>query len=388
MLGALAAASFLLSTSGLALSPFLQTIGDDLQTSLAAVANLLSFTAIAWGAGSLVAGTASDRFGRRPILTGAVLAMGCSMFGFSTSADYALAVFWMIAAGLCGGSYTGTVYAAVSDHVPTRQRGRALGWVITGQSLSMVFGVPLIALLGALGGWRGAIMTYGVITAVMAIAVRLAVPADAPRQTAAERAGQIRTSALTALARRDVLALLGAGTTERTCFAIVAVYTATYLQTSYGVSLSQVAFALAMVALGTVSGNMLGGYIADRVPARTLVYACSALATALLALPLLLWQPGLGITIALGSLYTFTNSLGRPSLLASLSEVPGEVRGAVMGMNVTMASVGWLAAAALGGWLITRFGFQALALLCALAGLLGFLLGLTHWRLTRTRKEY
>jgi DHA1 family inner membrane transport protein len=258
-----------------------------------------------------------------------------------------------------------------------------LGWVITGQSLSMVLGVPLIALLGAVGGWRGAIMTYGVITALTALAVRLAVPADPQRTPPLADPANIPTTALTALARHDVLALLGAGTTERTCFAIVAVYMATYLQTSYGVSLSQVAFALAMVALGTVSGNMLGGYVADRFAARTLVYACSALATALLALPLLLWQPGLVSTIVLGSLYAFTNSVGRPSLLASLSEVPSEVRGAVLGMNVTMASVGWLAAAALGGWLVTQYGFHALAILCTLAGLLGCLLGLLHWHMTR-----
>jgi predicted MFS family arabinose efflux permease len=274
MLGALAAASFLLSTSGLALSPFLQTIADELHTGLAAVANLLSFTAVAWGAGSLIAGAASDRFGRRPILVGAVLAMGGSMFGFATSASYPLAIGWMIAAGLCGGSYTGTVYAAVSDHVPSQQRGRALGWVITGQSLSMVFGVPLLALLGAFGGWRGAIMTYAVITAGMALTVRLAMPADPPRTPPPADPANVPTTAFKALARPDVLTLLGAGTTERTCFAIVAVYTATYLQTSYGVSLSQVAFGLAMVALGTVSGNMLGGYIADRVSARTMLYFC------------------------------------------------------------------------------------------------------------------
>ena len=42
---------------------------------------------------------------------------------------------------------------------PRRRRaaGRALGWVITGQSLSLVAGVPLVTLLGAVGGWRVAI---------------------------------------------------------------------------------------------------------------------------------------------------------------------------------------------------------------------------------------
>ena len=56
----------------------------------------------------------------------------------------------------------GTVFATVSDHVPRAQRGRALGWVITGQSLSLAVGVPLVTLLGALGGWRIAIASHAV----------------------------------------------------------------------------------------------------------------------------------------------------------------------------------------------------------------------------------
>ena len=390
MLGALAVASFLVSTSGLALSPFLRIIATDLQTTLAAVANLLSFTAIFWGIASLLAGAASDRFGRRPILMAAVLAMGCSLLGLSSSQNYLAAALWMIAIGVSGGSFTGTVYAAVSDQVASQQRGRALGWIMTGQSLSMVFGVPLLALLGSTGGWRGALLIYSIVTAVMALVVWLALPADAIKSapnllpnSLLKNEEKTTPTPLQALIRPDIVALLCAGTMERICFAIVAVYIPTYLQMSYGVSLSQLALGLSLVAIGTVSGNMVGGFIADRVVARTLLYACSALITALIALPLLLWQPGLTLSLILGFTYSFTNSLGRPSLLASLSEVPNEVRGTVMGMNVTTASVGWLTAAALGGWLVTRVGFHALGLLCTFAGIVGCCLGVTHWHLRR-----
>lgn len=385
MLSSLVIASFLLSTCGLALSPFLQSVADDLQTSLAAIANLLSFTSISWGVASLLGGAASDRFGRRPILVTTVLIMGLALLGFSTADNYFIAILWMILMGINGGAFTGTVYAAVSDRVESEQRGRALGWIITGQSLSMVFGVPLLTLLGAWSGWRGAYLIYGAVTAITAILVWWALPADASKKSATSN-NRDETPAVKpsqALRRPEIIALLCAGTTERICFVIVAVYIPTYLQVSYQISLSQLALGLGTIAVGTVSGNLIGGYLADRIRKRILLYAATALVTAFIALPLFFWQPGLTASLVFGFAYTFSNSLGRPALMATLSEVPSEVRGAVMGMNVTAASVGWLTAAAIGGWLATRIGFHALGLLCLAAGITGCCLGIANWHLKR-----
>ena len=50
---------------------------------------------------------------------------------------------------------TGVVFAEVSARVEDYQRGRALGWVMTGQSLTLVLGVPLAAYVGSMIGWRG-----------------------------------------------------------------------------------------------------------------------------------------------------------------------------------------------------------------------------------------
>jgi hypothetical protein len=62
--------------------------------------------------------------------------------------------------------------------------------------------------------------------------------------------------------------------------------------------------------------------------------------TAALGLPLMLWRPGVSLSVALGLVYSFANAAGRPALMAALSEVPGEVRGAVLGLNITMSSIG------------------------------------------------
>jgi len=379
MLVTLSVITFLVTGSAIALAPFLLDIARDLGATLAAVANLVALMSVSWGVVSVTAGAASDRIGRRPVLVGAVLTLGAARLGLALSHGYAAAAMWQLLAGVGGGGFMGTVFATVSDRVPVAQRGRALGWVITGQSLSLVVGVPLVTLLGAFGGWRVAIATQAGTALVAAAAVWLAVPGGA---TVPTTPGRSRAS-LRGLLGTRMLALLLANTMERTCFAAMAVYLATFLLTTYGVTMEALALALALVALGNLAGNLLGGWLADRVVARPLVFAVTSTVTGVLGLPLMLWRPGVTLSVALGFAYSLANAAGRPALMATLSEVPAEVRGAILGLNITMSSIGWLGAAALGGWLVGGHGFGSLGLLTAGAAGTGALLAIVAWRARR-----
>ena len=176
MLSVLCAATFVVASSGTSLAPFLLDMGRDLGTDLPAVANLVSILSVAWGVASLAAGAASDRIGRRPILVLGLGASAASRLGLASSTSYAAAVGWQVLGGLGGGAFMGAVFAAVSDRMPPTQRGRALGWVITGQSLSLVLGVPLLTFVGAFGGWRRAMIALGGAAVVGVLGVWLAVP--------------------------------------------------------------------------------------------------------------------------------------------------------------------------------------------------------------------
>jgi DHA1 family inner membrane transport protein len=172
------------------------------------------------------------------------------------------------------------------------------------------------------------------------------------------------------------MALLAAGTTERMCFAVVAIFLPAFLQDAYGTSLGALALVLALVAAGNLSGNILGGRIADRTRFRARMFAASSALTAVVALPLLGWRPGLLPSVVLGFVYSFVNAAGRPSLMARLGEVPAELRSALFGLNITMASLGWLLAGSVGAGLIALGGFAALGAFCAAVAALGCVLAL------------
>jgi MFS transporter, DHA1 family, inner membrane transport protein len=369
-------AMFTVAASGTTRAPFLIDMARDLSTSVPLIANLVAITSVAWGITSIIAGAGSDRWGTRPFLVGGPLGLTVATIGVANgSGFFGVAAWATIAGGFCG-LFSGTVFTEVSARVLPTQQGRALGWVMSGQSLTLLVGVPLAAWVGSSIGWRGVnlcIAALALITATGLLAITARRPGTDP--VAARRVPSVR-----AALSRPVLRLLAMGIAERICYGLVAVYYATFLQSTYGLSLEAVALPLAVFAIGNILGTLLGGQLADRLANRLAIFASAMLASAVAALALFGWQQDVQTSVALGFFYVFCNAIARPSLMASLSDVPEHVRGTVMGLNVTSNSIGWLGAAGLGGWMIGSFGFAGFGPLAAAVAAIGGGLALIRLR--------
>jgi MFS transporter, DHA1 family, inner membrane transport protein len=240
---------------------------------------------------------------------------------------------------------------------------------MSGQSLTLVIGVPLAAWIGSLVGWRGWLFCVGGFAVAASLALSLTV-----RPTSRALPGTLKVSMRGALSPR-VLGLLGTSVAERICYGLAAVYYATFLQMTYDLSLAALALPLAVFAVGNILGTILGGQLADRLRDRLMVFAVAMATSGVSAMAVFLWHPNPETSVALGFVYVMLNALGRPSLIASYAAVPDSVRGTVMGLSGTAASVGWVGAASLGGVLIglggsngAFDGFGPLGLLLALLG--------------------
>lgn len=364
--------SFAASSSGTTRAPFLLDMAGDLDVTMPLVANLVSLTSITWGLTSAVAGWLSDRIGRRVVLVAALFALGLSLFAQALAGSFFWIAVWSAVGGACAGAFTGTVFAEVSAHVPDSQRGRALGWVMSGQSLTLLVGIPMAAAVGSLVGWRGWFWCMGGVS----LAASLSLFATVGHGSAGHTRGMVRKPFHAALSRQ-VLGLLATGVAERICYGLAAVYFATFLQATYQLGLAQVALPLAIFAIGNVAGTILGGQLADRVRDRLATFAIAMALSGIACIALFLWHPSAEVSVALGFIYVLLNALGRPSYMASLAAVPDDVRGTVLGLNGASASVGWMGAAALGAVMIGWVGFEGFAYLgstLAVAGAAGAVL--------------
>jgi len=374
VLAAAGLGSFAATASGTTRAPFLLDMARDLSTGLPMVANLISLTSIAWAVTSVSAGMASDRWGRRVFLVGGPLALAFALVGVATGGSFAAVAAWSTVAGGCSGLFMGVMFAEVSARAPEALRGRALGWLMSAQSLVLLVGVPLAAWIGAWIGWRGVNLVIAVLS--LAGAASLLVTTGRPTQAGRHAGG--RSVSIRAALSPAVLRLLTIGICERICFGLTTVYFATFLQSTYGLALNAVALPLAIFASGNIIGTQIGGQLADRLKNRLRTFAVAMVASGLGALALFGWQADMETSVALGFLYVFLNALGRPSLMAALASVPENVRGTVMGLNGTCASIGWIGAAAIGGWILATFGFAGFGPLAAGISVLGAVLALAR----------
>jgi MFS transporter, DHA1 family, inner membrane transport protein len=373
----LAAASlgmFTAASSGTTRAPFLIDMARDLMTNVPHVANLVALTSVSWGVAGIFAGAGCDRWGRRPFLIGGPLALGVACVGVATAPNFLMVALWATIAGACSGTFTGVIFTEVSARVAGDQQGRALGWVMSGQSLTLLLGVPLAAWLGAYVGWRGVNLCIGVLAVASAASLLLA----AQRRDEDRVIGRARLPSTRGALSPQVLRLLAMGVTERVCYGLIAVYYATFLQMTFALALEAVALPLGVFALGNIIGTLLGGQLADRWPNRMRTFALAMFSSGIAALALFGWHGDLTQAVALGFAYVFCNAIARPSLMASLTEVPEHVRGTVMGLNVTANSLGWIGAAGIGGWMLGGWGFAAFGPLTAAVALAGGALALAR----------
>lgn len=374
LLAAAGLAMFSASASGATRAPFLLDMARDLNTSVPLIANIMAATSIAWGVSSLVAGAGSDRWGRRPFLVGAPIALALCLGGVARSESFLEVMAWAALSGGSAGSFTGVVMSEVAARTADRQRGRALGWAMAGQSLALLVGVPGGAWIGSYVGWRGVALCVAAFALTSAVGLFAATwrPAGSARPATGQGSGY--RAALSG----PVLRLLAMGVAERTCYGVTVVFFATFLQATYDLSLAAVAVPLALFAAGNILGTLIGGQLADRLANRLHVFAGAMFGSAALSLALFGWVGGLAVSVALGFAYVLVIAIARPSLMAALANVPDEVRGTVLGLNVASASMGWLGAAALGGSIMASFGFGGFGILTATVALLGGALALSR----------
>ena len=251
------------------------------------------------------------------------------------------AVFTPISAGIAVAS------------VPPAQRGKALGFVFLGISLSYVVGVPLGAWLGLQYGWHVPIWLVVALCVLAIAAVALWVPAtiDAP---GASFAG---LGAL--LMRRDVQAVLTMTLLYFIAIFAVFSYIGPVLQALSPMSGPRLSLTLALFGLSGVAGTLIGGAANDLFGSRrTLVVQLATLGTTMALLPLTAesW-PALVVVLLVWGTAGFGMMVPQQSRLAALAPAQAPV---LLSLNTSMLYLGTAGGAIVGGALASSLGFAQL----------------------------
>ncbi len=363
----LAATYAVLGTLTLAVVGLLEPIAAALDTSLVAVANLVTVFALVYALAAPVLQVAFGHWPFRRLLAAGLALLGGSAFVSAVAGDYPTMLAGRVLMALAG-ALLGPLLSIVAVALvgPGRQ-GRALSLVFGGMTLAMVLGVPASSGLGRAFGWQAVFAGLGAAALALALAAAWLLPARA-----ASPRTELRAFGCVLGERRLVLPVAMTLSKMAGQFVVYALL-GPLLMARFGLAAADVALALLAFGVGGVLGNAAAGRLTDRLGAGRALSA--ALAGEIVALVLLAVLPG-GTPVALtlvGAWAFCAVAFNTPQQKRLVGLAPS-LGGLLLALNASALYLGIALGSALGGSLYRLLGLEALppaaaALLLATLGL-------------------
>jgi MFS family permease len=355
------------------------------------VGTLLSFATLGVGflmrpIGGSVGGYLADRFGRKPVLVGALLLMGIATFAIGLLPTYAqvgvvapiLLVTIRVIQGLAFGAEWGGAVMMAYEHAPWRRRGRFTAIPQAGNPLGIA--LANIAFLAAAPldsdwSWRIPFLASAVLI-VVGLYVRLRLNESPEFEEAKAKGVIVRNPFFTVIREdwRNILRVIALRVVESCAYYLTATYLLSYItkqnSDSRTVALTGVVIA-SIIAVGT---TFAAGILTDRIGRRRVYLAGCILAIAFGIPMYLLTNTGepflmvLVFIIGIGIIHaTLTGTQG--AWFAELFTTNTRTSGASIGYQVAASIAGF--APFLAVMLANSFGWMGPAMFYVFVGFVG-----------------
>ena len=267
VVGACGAGAFFATVPLTTFAVFLQPLADEFSWSREAVSSAFGTLTLVAAVSAPWVGAVLDRFGVRLVVVTCLAISGCCVASLSMltpALGHLRVVFAVIGFVMMGASpiaYSRAIFGWFTAH-----RGRALGVMLAGASLSGITLPPVAQALISEWGWRIAWLTLGLGTLTIALPSALAFLRERPSTVAAGHGIVPEVPVSQALRSRLfwTLVVVVFGGTIATNGALVHLVA---LLTDRGVSASQAALSVSVLSGASLVGRLVTGWLLDRFAA-------------------------------------------------------------------------------------------------------------------------
>ncbi|MEZ5651704.1 MAG: MFS transporter [Burkholderiaceae bacterium] len=371
VLGWLALANFATGLAAFVVIGLVDLISRDLGLTASTTGWVVSLYAIAYAIGSPVLVALTGAWPRRIAL---LLGMGLLAISAAASAlapSFELLLAARVVAALGAGLITPVTSGVAIAIAAPGQQGRALSAVFLGLTLAQALGIPLGSFVAFSYGWRAAFWLVLAVAIVAFAGLWWRVPRVLDvRITSLRTLAQALTSASRMASILFTASFLGA-------IYVLYTYFSPLLVARMGYGRDGVSLALLVFGFGAIAGNLVGGRLSDRFGSlRTLTVICVLEATFMLpfsSLPLPdgFLLPWIFVFSAIGWAFAV------PQQARIVAQSP-DAASVVLALNAAAIYVGVAGGSALGGFVLSVAGLDALGWMAALAALAA----LVHLRLS------
>ncbi len=345
--------------------PLLPLFAHDFHLSAEAASLAVGLATGPLAIGILVAGALSDRWGRRPMMVGAMFLAGGFSLLTAAAPDWTTLLALRLATGVALAGVPAVAMAYVSEEVDPASVGSAMGLYIAGSAIGGMAGRLGVSLFTDLLGWRWSVAAVGIAGLAMAEAFRRLAPesrhfiasAPLPREVARGFLNLFRDRAMPFLFL-EAFVLMGV-------FVSIYNYAGFRLMAPpYGLGHAAVGAIFLLYLLGSWSSAWFGG-VAGRLGRRLIFWMPVGLLIAGVALtaaaPLWLTVTGIGVVTigffgahSIASAWVGRRALGRRGQAAALYLFFYYAGSSVLG---SLCGIAW-----------TRAGWPGVAWFCGALG--------------------
>lgn len=329
------------------LTPIAQGLGASAGQTGQAIA-ISGFFAVA---ASLVITLGAGRLNRKWLLVAMTGLMLISLILVAMAPSFAVLMLGRAVLGITIGGFWSMATAVLMRLVEPDRMPRALTFMYAGQASAAAFAAPIGSYLGAIVGWRGVFWLLVPIVAINLVWQIIALPSLPVYKL--QNAGT-----LIGLLRRGyfVRGLVAALFTFAGAYAMFT-YLRPFLETVTSLGVHGVTLMLLILGCAGFPGSWVGGRIASRHAIALVIAVPLMMLLATIGLVLLgQLAPLVGLFLALWGMMNTALSIGWMAWIAqNVSDAP-EAAGSLIVASI-QATI--LCGAALGGWLLDRFGIHA-----------------------------
>jgi DHA1 family inner membrane transport protein len=351
---------------GLVVSPVLHDVATAFGTSPAQAGWAVSAYGLTLAVVAPIIGLWGDHISRKTTMT-----TGLCLFVIAGLLCALSTTFWMLAAaraacGAAAGAFLPSCYAYVGDSTAYAERGRVMGRVMAGWSVSLILGIPIGGAIAQIWGWRATFVAVSALGCVAAFLVAR-MPSVAPQRVP----GLSVTTAASLVFSNGVPRLMLVNFLDMLSF--YGVYTFLGVVVLERLSVGSGVFGLFVLCYGVgLMLSTMNARVLDRFGKEKVLMP----ALALLGILLLILIPATYQPVALAGcmlIWGVLQGIVQTGTATIITQASDKARGFGMAcMSCTTYMAVGLGALG-GGWLHSTHGFGALALAGALAALLASL---------------
>ena len=175
--GLMASVTFVGILSEMVPSGILPQMTDGLGVEESDVGFLVGVYALASAIAAIPLVSATLAFNRKTLLMVLLIGFAASNLVVAFSSSYAVIVVCRILGGICAGVMWPMIAAYGTRLVPENMHGRAITVIMSGNTLGVSIGLPVMTTIGLTFGWRSVFVVLGVMVAVIAVLSHFYLPA-------------------------------------------------------------------------------------------------------------------------------------------------------------------------------------------------------------------